>query len=168
MPPVGSAGRDCILLLRQGRSLFARLADAIYSAPGALGGAAGAGAHLRHVLDYVDCLLAGADAGSIDYTIRRRCREVERSATAGVRELDRCIESLGKLEPERERASVDVRCDEGEPWVVSTLARELRFVASHAVHHFALIQLVLAHHGEATPADFGVSPSTLAHRSRGG
>ncbi|MBK7948380.1 MAG: hypothetical protein IPK00_06475 [Deltaproteobacteria bacterium] len=78
----------------------------------------------------------------------------------------RCIEALGKLDPRRERSVVDVRCDEGDPWVASTLSRELHFVASHTVHHFALIRLTLARCGRSTPAEFGVSPSTLAHRDR--
>jgi hypothetical protein len=47
--------------------------------------------------------------------------------------------------------------------VASTVGRELAFVASHAIHHFAM----LAPHGRALgidlPADFGKAPSTVAH-----
>lgn len=163
-----SAGRDCALLLAQGRALVATLseADYVFSPDPSLWSSSGA--HLRHVIDYVDCLLAGADARAIDYTARRRALDVETSPTAGLRELDRCIEALAKIEPRREPIAVDVRCDEGDPWVASTLARELHFASSHTVHHFALIRLTLSCCGVETPVEFGVSPSTLAHRARGG
>lgn len=162
----GSAAETCRRLLEQGRAVVASLAPEAYRAPLADGAFSSAGAHLRHVIDDLDCLLAGVDVGVIDYTARRRSPEVEASPAAGLRELARCIEALGKLDASREAAVVDVRCDEGDPWVASTLARELHFVVSHAIHHFALIRLTLAVLGRATPGDFGVSPSTRAHRDR--
>ena len=162
-----SASRDCARLLEQGRALVSELADLQYRASFDAGAFSSAGAHLRHVIDYLDCLLAGVDARSIDYTARRRDLEIETSRATGLRELARCIEALEKLDPRRERITVEVRCDEGDPWVASTLGRELHFVASHTVHHFALIRLTLARCGRETPAEFGVSPSTLAHRARG-
>lgn len=162
----GSASANCARLFQQGRALVASLATELYGARLEIGGFSTVGAHLRHAIDYLDCLLAGLDSRSIDYTARRRALEVEHSPEAGLRELARCIEALEKLDPRRERIAVEVRCDEGDAWVASTLARELHFVASHTVHHFALIRLTLAGLGQATPADFGVSPSTLAHRER--
>jgi peptidoglycan/xylan/chitin deacetylase (PgdA/CDA1 family) len=153
-------------LLEQGRALLAELTDDQYGASFDDGAFSSTGAHLRHVIDYLDCLLAGVDARSIDYTARRRCLEIEIAREAGLRELARCIEALEKLDPRREPLAVDVRCDEGDPWVASTLARELHFVASHTVHHFALIRLTLARCGRRTQVEFGVSPSTLAHRGR--
>lgn len=163
---VHSASEGCKRLLEQGHALVSTLAPQDYAA-GLEGGAfASPGAHLRHVVDYLDCLLAGIDARAIDYTARRRCPEIETDPAVALRELARCIEALEKIDPRRERSSVEVRCDEGDPWVASTLARELHFVASHTVHHFALIRVTLARVGRATPPDFGVSPSTLAHRAR--
>ena len=161
-----SASGNCARLFEQGRDLVASLAPGTYGAIPEARSFSSIGVHLRHVVDYLDCLLTGLDARSIDYTARRRCLDVETSPEAGLRELARCIEALDKLDPRRERLAVDVRCDEGDAWVASTLARELHFVASHTVHHFALIRLTLAGLGHATPADFGVSPSTLAHRDR--
>lgn len=161
-----SAGRDCARLLEQGRTLVATLSPADYAFSPEPSVWSSAGAHLRHVIDYVDCLLAGVDARAIDYTARRRCADVEASPEAGLRELDRCIEAIVKIDPRRERVAVDVRCDEGDPWVASTLARELHFASSHTVHHFALIRLTLDRRGVGTPVEFGVSPSTLAHRAR--
>lgn len=48
--------------------------------------------------------------------------------------------------------------------VASSLPRELQFLLSHTVHHYALIATMNAVAGVETPEDFGVAPSTLVYR----
>jgi hypothetical protein len=48
-------------------------------------------------------------------------------------------------------------------WCRSTVARELQFLLSHTIHHYALIALVLRLQGFTTGEEFGVNPSTLRH-----
>lgn len=51
-------------------------------------------------------------------------------------------------------------------WCGSTLHRELQFLVSHTVHHYALIVALLgrlSYELEPEHADFGIAPSTLAH-----
>ena len=48
----------------------------------------------------------------------------------------------------------------------STVRRELIFLVSHTVHHYALIAVMLRHQAVGLPADFGVAPSTLRHQRR--
>ena len=55
-------------------------------------------------------------------------------------------------------------CDAEQRWIVSTISRELQYLASHTVHHYALIALHLRDAGFTTDPDFGVAPSTLKHR----
>jgi uncharacterized damage-inducible protein DinB len=54
----------------------------------------------------------------------------------------------------------------GEPdtWTRSTVARELQFLLSHTVHHYALVAIRLRLAGREPAAGFGVSPSTLRFR----
>jgi hypothetical protein len=52
---------------------------------------------------------------------------------------------------------------EGPEWSESTVGRELQFLVSHTVHHFALIRLLLGGEGPVLGPDFGVAPSTVAH-----
>ena len=47
--------------------------------------------------------------------------------------------------------------------VQSSAGRELVFVASHAIHHFALLQAHCTQHGIAINAQFGRAPSTVAN-----
>jgi len=164
--PARWAALDCGALLEDGRALIEALGDEHYAfAPETMPGAT-PGAHTRHIIDYVDCLLSGLDAGVIDYTARKRRPEIEQSREIGLQEIGRCIADLERIARLDEATPLRVRADEGEDWTVSSLGRELRFVASHAVHHYALIRLTLARIGIETPASYGVSPSTLAHRRR--
>ena len=49
-----------------------------------------------------------------------------------------------------------------EAWLASNLSRELAFLGSHAVHHFAIVALILRLQGVEVPRYFGVSLSTQA------
>ena len=50
--------------------------------------------------------------------------------------------------------------------VESSLGRELVFVASHAVHHYALLAAHLRQLGLPVPEGFGLAPATVAHARR--
>ena len=55
--------------------------------------------------------------------------------------------------------------EDGVPdWRPSSVGRELQFLVSHTVHHYALIRLLLEDHGIYAGEEFGVAPSTLAHQ----
>ena len=54
------------------------------------------------------------------------------------------------------------------PWSGSTVRRELDFLLSHTVHHYALIAMSLRLRGLPVPAELGVAPSTLEHWRRQG
>lgn len=67
---------------------------------------------------------------------------------------------------------LSVKNDEGEhdqkkdPYSLSTLERELQFLKFHAVHHFAIIAMILRIQGFEPPADFGFTASTLQYLKR--
>jgi hypothetical protein len=48
----------------------------------------------------------------------------------------------------------------------SSVGRELVFLASHAIHHYALLQVYCAQHGVVTDPHFGTAPSTVANELR--
>lgn len=156
---------ECAGHLEQGRRLVATLADEDYRAGEPDGDWASPGAHTRHLLDFVHSLLDGLEARRIDYTARKRRTEVETCRRAGGRALERAVEDLGRLRALDGALAVAVRGEPGQPWTRSTLARELQFVSAHVVHHHALIRMTLAHRGIEAPRDYGVAPSTLAHRA---
>lgn len=156
--------------LDQGRALLDALEDDLYSCADTHGHSC-AGAHLRHVLDAYRCLLRGLESGRVDYDARERDPRVERERAAARRVIDEICEGLAGLDESARDRPLAVRADaaawgEVDAWTRSTLGRELQFLLSHTVHHFALIAMTLRGLGFEPAADFGVAPSTLEHRER--
>jgi hypothetical protein len=48
-----------------------------------------------------------------------------------------------------------------DPYLCSSVSRELQALSSHTIHHFALIAITLRVHGFDVDPEFGMSPSTL-------
>ena len=47
--------------------------------------------------------------------------------------------------------------------VPTSLARELVFTGSHAVHHYAMIAQIAQQQKMALPSSFGIAPATATH-----
>lgn len=136
--------------------------------PGTFG--QGVGAHMRHIIEHYRCFFDGLDAACIDYDARARelALETERGAAQTV-----ITELVGRLhalveEDGQRPLIVLMACGENSPEErtpgPSSLARELQFLVSHSVHHFALIAAMLRFMGREPAPDFGVAPSTIRHR----
>ncbi|MEM8931308.1 MAG: DinB family protein [Acidobacteriota bacterium] len=156
--------------LAQGRDLLDHLDDDLYTR-GDSHGHSSVGAHLRHVLDAYRCLLHGLADRRIDYDARRRDPRVETERAAARHLLDEIVVELERMEEADRHIEVHVRSDavawgEVDAWTRSTIGRELQFLLSHTVHHFALIAMTLRGIGFEPARDFGVAPSTLEHQQR--
>ncbi len=156
-----------IVFLEQARALLARLSDADYVAPGPGGLRGGVGPHLRHVLDHYELFLAGVEAQAVDYDVRARQTAVERDRKAALAKLEELTAALRDLGPIDAGRALMVKVDSGEggePFRgASSVGRELQFLVSHTVHHFAVIAVMLRVRGVDPGRDFGVAPSTLKH-----
>lgn len=151
-------------LLEQAAMLINDLDDADYLLPMHTFGSGSIGQHLRHVLDHYHALYA-REEGLIDYDHRRRDNPVESSKILALAEIQRILAMLPMLidQPVRVRSEISPHAQHVDE-MNSSLKRELLFVTSHAVHHFALIALLLRLQGVVVPADFGVAPATLSHQ----
>ncbi len=157
-----------IHFLLQGLELLASLDAETYSTPSA--GRSPIGAHLRHVVDYYRCFLRGLEDGRVDYDGRERDPGIEtdpKQASTALQDLVERFKGLDRDGGGRPlEIKVDTREDEGDVWSRSTVARELQFLISHTVHHYALIAIQLRQHGIDPGEAFGVAPSTLDYRRR--
>ena len=159
-----------LYFLHQGRQLLDRLDDRLFSqAPTGLSNAS-VGAHLRHAIDCYRCFLAGLADGKIDYDARQRQTAVESDRTTADAAMAEIACALEGIDHRALEDSLDVKVDAAawedpaQHWHRSTLGRELQFLLSHTVHHYALIALILRAQGFDPGADFGVAPSTLEHQ----
>jgi uncharacterized damage-inducible protein DinB len=158
-----------IHFLVQGQELLAALEAERYAALGPHGQAS-AGAHLRHVIDCYRCFLAGFQEGTIDYDARDRDIRIEKDRDVAFGAIAEIIDRLQQMPEDGLDLPVKIQVDtaawdQGKSlWTSSTVARELQFLLSHTVHHYALIALILRCHGYDPGAEFGVAPSTLEYR----
>jgi len=162
---------DSIGHLRQGAELVRKLDDDLFTR--SVGGRfrGGVGSQFRHCIDFYDCLLYGLENGDlVDYTARSRENRLETEPAAAAERLEQIAERLAALDTSSLNRLLRVRSEQpvsGIPeWCGSTLHRELQFLVSHTVHHYALIVALLGRLGyelEPEYANFGIAPSTLEH-----
>ncbi len=130
------------------------------------------GSHVRHVLDMFYAFKLGViNDEVIDYDLRRRGAAIETSLVAALVDITHTIEwidsmfsSAGTLSTALEqvvsvKTEVCLSCTVSVH-VESNLGRELIFVASHAVHHFALLATIAKLQGVCLDDNFGVAPAT--------
>lgn len=156
--------------LRQGATLLGEMTDEIYvageqSGGGKTGGAIGG--HFRHCLEFVNCFLAGAAIGKIDYGKRERKRLIEIDRLFAVDECRAAIRAMEQYSAVETGKTLlvkpeDIAEEAGEDfWCASSVERELEFLQSHTIHHYALIGFKLRAMNFHVPPEFGVAASTL-------
>ena len=168
--PSGDVGRltqSNLEFLRQGRELVRSLSDEQYrDAPKGFS-RGGVGAHVRHIVDHYDCFLRGAREGRVNYDARARDTRVESERGTALERLDDLCARLAASELRDPARSLEVTANCGEPGPpavgCSSVGRELQFLASHTVHHFAVVAAMLRSLGVQPDRDLGVAPSTLAY-----
>ena len=126
------------------------------------------GSHLRHIIEHYDALLFPVQSGAVDYDSRARNRELETQPAVANRRLQALALRLQDAPDtwlDKPVRVMGVAGTQGDFFFAapSSLGRELAFVASHAVHHFALLRTHCQQLGLPTPTCFGKAPATVAH-----
>jgi len=156
-----------IHLLGQAKRLLQVIADQDYADPVGDLFDATMGQHLRHCLDHYASFLSGVPGEEVNYDHRDRSPQLECSTECALAEVERLEKGLHTHGEADLQARVSVKMDcggEGGDWHHSTLGRELQFLVSHTVHHFAMINGMCRQRGLSMEDGFGIAPSTLRHR----
>jgi uncharacterized damage-inducible protein DinB len=162
---------DLVRVLRQGQELILALsAEAYREEPPELG-VASVGAHYRHHLQHVELFVEGLPKGLVDYDARARVCALGTNRELASAATDAVIAGLLELKGAREDQTVNVvHATSAAPvppsTAPSTLGRELMFLLSHAVHHYAVMSMLARLSGHAPPDELGVMPSTLLWRKQ--
>jgi uncharacterized damage-inducible protein DinB len=160
---------DCIAYLQQGLDAISELDDVQYTTTLPPVFVSGVGAHVRHVLDHFHCFLSGLESGRIDYDLRERDPHIERERSVAIDAIKATMDQLLEIQAQPIEPALLIKMDSGcagEQWAESSLTRELQFLVSHTIHHYALMAAILAHAGFEVTRGFGISPSTLRHQAQ--
>ena len=126
------------------------------------------GAHIRHILDHFSAVVDAVGSGVVDYSRRARVSSIEHKPAAAIQQIIDFDEILAckfsyalarkavKLIPE----TTDLLAEQS--YLTSNMQRELLFVASHAVHHLALIKMRFAAEHKMHQIEYlGYAPATI-------
>jgi hypothetical protein len=137
------------------------------------------GPHVRHIIEHYEALIQPAKASRdtvpkvVNYDARERDLQVQtvaRVALERIATLSAALQAMASWSPAAFAAPLELRCQGGEQGQLcfatqSSILRELAFVASHCVHHFAMVKLHALQHGKDLGPHFGKAPSTVAHET---
>ncbi|HVU36895.1 MAG TPA: DinB family protein [Opitutales bacterium] len=157
---------DTIACLKQGIALLNRLSPEQYALTHPHCFNNSVGGHMRHNLDHFTCLLAGLPAARVDYDARTRDKLVETDPRHAAGRLDEVSRELDALDLATLARELAIKMDSGselteeQAWARSTTRREVQFLLSHTIHHYALVAVMCHRLGVALEPNFGVAPST--------
>jgi uncharacterized damage-inducible protein DinB len=127
------------------------------------------GAHIRHIVDHFLALKHAGTSGEVNYNKRNRHGDVEQfphSAIVTCESITSWLQETCNNQSLNQRVLVTTDIDISRTKATtceSTLERELIFVASHAIHHYALIRIIRNMQGKDLPEFFSYAPSTILH-----
>jgi hypothetical protein len=122
------------------------------------------GEHVRHCLDHIAALVMAPGSTTLSYDHRERGTNVERDPAEALVQILRLRAAANRAgeraldEPVLVESLLSDAGDTVASW--SSVGRELAFVASHTIHHQALIAMLLGIQGLSVPERFGYAPST--------
>ncbi|PKG86031.1 hypothetical protein CXF85_04470 [Colwellia sp. 75C3] len=127
-----------------------------------------AGSHMRHIIDHYLALMSGLDNKLIDYDKRMRGSHVELSPTLAIDKLNEIADWIKNLNEAQLNKLVTLKTEvsvtsHNVQTVQTSIARELVFAGSHAVHHYAMIVQISFAQTKALPQTFGLAPATATY-----
>jgi hypothetical protein len=127
------------------------------------------GQHVRHILEFYQCLAEGYNSAEVNYDVRKRNLEMEQSPIYSIQKLE-TFESFVKSADSRKALVLFYSYDEKEVQevqsIITSLDRELLYNLEHAIHHMAILKIGIKsiHPDFMFPENFGVASSTVRHQ----
>lgn len=156
-------------LLRDLKQVLTDLPASHYAGAQDVMSGASVGQHVRHLLEFYQCLLDQCSRQEVNYSLRVRDMELEQSAVMATRTCDALIGRLKQIQGDQPLTlhmdDLDITAETVA--VPSSLARELIYCVEHAIHHMAIIKIGIMQQDPRfqLPEGFGVAPSTIRYRA---
>ena len=128
------------------------------------------GSHIRHTLDFFNCIIEGLDQNQIDLTARKRDEKVATNSLEAKKSIYTIQETLNSFISINTNYLIHVtdNLGQGNVTVNYTLDSIMAHANSHAIHHFAVIgymlhQMDIQHNIKG----FGYNPTTPVPKRKG-
>jgi len=159
--------RLIVATLEEMAAVLAQLPAGFYERPLPLLEGNSIGMHVRHVIEFFECLVKQLPQGIIDYDLRERQKHIEQDRQAALMAIARLQKQLLTFGQD---VSLQLKAlimpDTAKVSVPTTLFRELVYNLEHVIHHAALIRTAVLHYHlqMCLSESFGLAPSTLKYR----
>ena len=164
---VAAAVQANLAVIRQGIALLQDIGDERYATRVAVAYNASVGGHMRHIIEHYLGFLNGLEDGALDYENRARDPLIESNsayAADTLAAIDDRLQDVARHESDRTlRVHAETSADTAAD---SSVLRELEFLLSHTIHHYALVAVMARLQGCEPAEGFGLAPSTLKHQQR--
>ena len=154
-------------VLTQLHDLLGAISYEAYSCPLNLLHGSSIGQHVRHTVEFYQCLCEQAPLGFIDYDARARNVSLETDAAFAQSAIDALLQKIDQI-PENQILQLQTSLGDEVVVIPTTTMRELVYIAEHAIHHFAIIKIALREQFPqvSLPLHFGVAYSTIKYQSQ--
>lgn len=149
---------DLLLVLNQ-------LKDSQYKMPLSVFEGVSIGQHVRHIIEFYQCVIRYNQDDIIDYDSRKRDLEIEQNLYYSRLQCEKLIEELVDFKPITFYKVVVNLPNDSHCVIETTFDRELAYLLEHTIHHFAIIKIGISNHFSHVifPAGFGLAYSTQKH-----
>jgi uncharacterized damage-inducible protein DinB len=153
-------------ILSQLADLLEEMSDEAYTTALPLLHGSSVGQHVRHTVEFYDCLLQQSVQGYVNYDARQRDYRLENSLPFVRLSVEELVAKMAFINTDLPLQHHTTFGGELPQPVPTSLARELVYLAEHAIHHFAIIKIALREAFPEIPVSdqFGVAFSTLKYR----
>ena len=155
---------DCIKTLLELNVLVGMLSHEQYATPLPILSDSSIGKHIRHIVEFYQCLLSGLPFGTINYDARQRDAQLELDPEYTINYISSLIFSIRKNLNDQELVLI-AAFGGVEHEVKTTYYRELAYNIEHAIHHLAIIKIAIVQCFPSVklPNNFGVAYSTIQY-----
>lgn len=127
------------------------------------------GQHVRHTVEFFQCLLEGFDTGTIDYDARKRNLLIETDLNYTLALVEMIQQKVNYIT--NFYSPIQLRVNYGEidfELIETNFMRELVYLIEHSIHHFALIRIGIQENFKHViiEPNFGVAYSTIKFKEK--
>lgn len=151
--------------------LIEKISPDNYRRPSKMVGGASIGQHMRHILEFYQCLLKGLAVNVVNYDNRDRNHKLETCVKEARLQIELITLQLSSNELPLDdsilvKANLSSKNDDQPLLFQSSVYRELVYCYEHCIHHQALIKVALIEFNLAhyLSKDFGIAPSTIRNQ----
>ncbi|MDI1233500.1 MAG: hypothetical protein PSX81_04410 [bacterium] len=122
------------------------------------------GRHVRHVLEFYECLFFSNTEETVCYDDRKRNLKLEESARFAADYIDQIIDRIEQLGINK-RLLLKSKFEQSEVLMESSLYREITYNIEHTVHHLAIIRIAISYELKYINLSktFGYAASTIQY-----